>query len=70
MSYTVAITIACDADGCNRSITQTRVNAGGLSKTWAGALAVHQGWWIPGRPGTHDPKAARCPQHNKRGGAE
>lgn len=69
MSYMVAVTISCDADGCDTSFTTTRVNAGGLNKTWAGALAAQQGWWIPGRPGSHDPKAARCPKHNDRGGA-
>ena len=63
MSYVVTITIACDSPGCRETITFGAEQKGGLSKTFAGLLAVNRGWHIAGYPGNYDPKRALCPEH-------
>ena len=63
MSYTVSITIRCDAYPCVKSIIFGAEQKGGLSKTFAGLLAKNRGWYIPGYPGSYDPKRALCPDH-------
>jgi len=63
MSYAVQVIVSCDAASCHRTWSVTRHNRGGLSKTFAGALAEREGWTIPGSGGSKDPKVARCPEH-------
>lgn len=65
MSYKVTIRIACDHDGCAAGWNESRVNRGGLTKTWAGYLARERaGWYTGGHAGgPSDPKVAYCPAH-------
>jgi hypothetical protein len=67
MSYRVTVEIVCDAKGCGELLREQRVNRGGLTKTWAGYLAVEEhGWDIGGRATSHDPIRAFCPAHRRK----
>lgn len=63
MAYRVTVVIACDAPSCGMSVSYGRDNSGGMTKTFAGALAERDGWWIAGKAGSHDPKRALCRLH-------
>ena len=65
MSYRVEIMIVCDYEQCRERLVFHNINEGGLSKTWAGAMAASKGWYSKGQPGSHDPKVAYCPEHRK-----
>lgn len=65
MSYRVTVEIACDHKGCLKIWKDSRINRGGLSKTWAGYMARERGgWFTQGHPGgPSDPTIAYCPDH-------
>lgn len=66
MSYRVIVEIVCDEPRCTALLRQTRTNKGGLSKTWAGYVAVSQhDWDIGGTDTSHDPRRAFCPAHRR-----
>lgn len=65
MSYRVTVEIMCDTDGCYERLAYSQINVSGLSKTLAGALAERDGWDIPGRASSKDPKRAFCPKHRR-----
>lgn len=63
MSYAVQVIISCDVARCHRTWSVSWHNRGGLTKTFAAALAQRAGWTVSGKPGSTDPKVARCPEH-------